>query len=161
MYFTDCTKIKIKVLAEVIMKRSEKENVENEKRIRKYGRYVDDSLGVWKGSKNELEEKVKKMEDKEKGINQELEIEEKGKITFLDVKLKRNKEDGKIQTEQYQKKENAGIYWNIRSDVDKGTKINLVKNLENKIGMLTTQEKRKIIEREAMDTIKQEWVCKE
>ena len=69
------------------------------KRIRKYGRYVDDSLGVWKGSKNELEQKVKKMEDKEKGIKQEFEIEEKGKITFLDLKLKRNKEDGKIQTE--------------------------------------------------------------
>ena len=69
------------------------------KRIRKYGRYVDDSLGVWKGSKKELEEKVKKMEDKEKGIKLELQIEEKSKITFLDVKLKRNKEDGKIQTE--------------------------------------------------------------
>ena len=45
-----------------------------------------------------LEEKVK-MEDKEKGIKFELETEEKGKITFSDVKLKRNKEDGKIQTE--------------------------------------------------------------
>ena len=52
------------VLSEVIMKRWENENVENEKRIRKYGIYVDDSLGVWKGVKNELEEKVNKMEDK-------------------------------------------------------------------------------------------------
>ena len=48
------------VLAELIMKRWENENVENEERIRQYGRYVDDSLGVWKGSKNELEEKVKR-----------------------------------------------------------------------------------------------------
>ena len=79
------------------MKRWENENVENEKRIRKYGRYEDESLGAWKGSKKELEEKVKKMEDKEKGIKLELEIEEKGKITFLYVKLKRNKEDGKYK----------------------------------------------------------------
>ena len=54
---------------------------------------------------------------------------------LLDVKLKRNKEDGKIQTEWYQKKENAGIYCNIRSDVDEVTNRNLVKNLENKIGI--------------------------
>ena len=83
------------------------------------------------------------MEDKEKGIKLELEIEEKGKITFLDVKLKRNKEDGKIQTEWYHEKENSGTYCNIRSDVDEGTKRNLVKNLENKIGRLTTQENKK------------------
>ena len=91
------------VLAELIMKRWENENVENEERIRQYGRYVDDSLGVRKGSKNELEEKVK-MEDREKGIKLKLEIEEKGKITFLEVKIKRNEEDGKIQTEWHQKK---------------------------------------------------------
>ena len=54
------------------MKRWENENVEIEERIRQYGRYVDDSLGVWKGSKKELEEKVKKMEDKEKGIKLKL-----------------------------------------------------------------------------------------
>ena len=46
--------------------------MENEERISQYGRYVDDSLGVWKGSKKELEEKVKKMEDKEKGIKLKL-----------------------------------------------------------------------------------------
>ena len=56
------------VLAEIIMKSWEEENVETDKRIRKFERYVNDSLGVWRGSKIELEEKVKKMEDKEKGI---------------------------------------------------------------------------------------------
>ena len=73
----------------------------------------------------------------------ELEIEEKGNIRVLDVKLKRNKEYREIQTELFHKKENAGIYCNIRSDVDEGTKRNLVKNLENKIGRLTTQENKK------------------
>ena len=92
------------------------------------------------------------MEDKEKGIKLELEIEEKGKITFLDVKLKRNKEDGKIQTGQYQKKENAGIYCNIRSDVDEGTKRNLVKNLKNKVGRLTTQENKEKLLKEQLWT---------
>ena len=34
------------------------------------------------------------MEHKEKGIKLELEMEEKGKIIFLDIRLERNKEDG-------------------------------------------------------------------
>jgi hypothetical protein len=37
-----------------------------------------------------------------------LELEEKGRITFSDIRLERNKEDGKIETEGYQKK-NAEI----------------------------------------------------
>ena len=48
------------------MKSWEEENVETDKRIRKFGRYVDNSLGGWRGSKMELKEQVNKMEDKEK-----------------------------------------------------------------------------------------------
>ena len=124
--------------------------MENEDRIRQYGRYVDDSFGVWKESKKELEEKVKKMEDKEKGSKLKLEIEEKGKITFLVVKIKRNEVERKVQTEWHQKKEHAGIFCNIKSDVDEGTKRNLVKNLEiNNAG-----KQRIIVEGETMGTIK-------
>ena len=42
--------------------------VDKVKNIRKFGRYVDESLGIWNGKKNELEEKFKELEDKSKGI---------------------------------------------------------------------------------------------
>ena len=41
------------ILAEIIMKIWEEERVEGEERIRKFRRYVNDSLGVWKGKKRE------------------------------------------------------------------------------------------------------------
>jgi hypothetical protein len=65
-------------------------------------------------------------------IKLKLEIEEKGEIAFLEVKIKRNEEERKVQTEWHQKNEHAGIYCNIKSDVDEGTKRNLVKNLEKR-----------------------------
>ena len=37
------------------MKRWEKEKIDTEIRIRKFRRYVDDSIGIWKGKKDELE----------------------------------------------------------------------------------------------------------
>ena len=52
------------VPAELILKRWEEEKVDKVKNIRKFGRYVDDSIGIWKGKKNKLEEKVKELEDK-------------------------------------------------------------------------------------------------
>ena len=69
-----------------------------EKSIRKFGRYLDDSLDIWKVNKIELEEKVKRMKDKDKEIKLELEIEEQGKIIFLDIKMERSKENGGIKT---------------------------------------------------------------
>ena len=89
------------VLAEIVMKGWEEDIIDKERKIRKFGRYVDDSLGIWKGRKTELEEKVKEMEDTEKGIKLKLEVENEGKSTFLDIKLeqKKNKESGEIETE--------------------------------------------------------------
>ena len=81
------------------------------------------------------------MEDEEKGIKLKLEVKEEGRIAFLDVELNRGKKNEKIRTKWYQKEENAGIFCNWRSDVDKGTKRNLVKNIEKKIRKLTTEEK--------------------
>ena len=52
------------VLAEIIMKGWEEENIDKERKILKFGRYVDDSRDKWKGKKTELEEKVKEMQDK-------------------------------------------------------------------------------------------------
>ena len=62
------------------MKRWEMEKIEKEGRNRTFRRYVDDSIRIWKGKKEDLEEEVKVMEDKEKGIK--LKLEEKGKINI-------------------------------------------------------------------------------
>ena len=70
------------VLAEIMMKGWEGEKLEKERKIRKFGRYENDSLGIWKGKKTELEEKVKEIEDKEKGIKLKSEVKNEGKITF-------------------------------------------------------------------------------
>ena len=69
-------------LAELIMKRWEEEKVDKVKNIRKFDRYVDDSLDIWKGKKNELKEKLKELEDKSKGIKLKLEVEKKRKLHF-------------------------------------------------------------------------------
>ena len=39
------------VLAEILMKRWKREKIYTEIRIRKFRRYVDDSIGIWKGKK--------------------------------------------------------------------------------------------------------------
>ena len=44
----------------------------------------------------------------------------------------------------YQKKKNAGIYCNWRSDVDKSTKRNIVRNIERKIKKITTEQDDKV-----------------
>ena len=71
------------------------------------------------------------------------------------MKIKWNEEERKAQTEWQQKKEHAGIYCNIKSDVDEGTERNLVKNLKKKDRDINNARKqRKIIEGETMGTIK-------
>ena len=79
------------------------------------------------------------MEDEEKGIKLKLEMEKEGRITFLEMEIERRKEGLKMKW--YQKKESAGIYCNWRSDVDKGTKRNVIKNLERKIGRASCRER--------------------
>ena len=68
------------------MKRWEMEKIEQEGRNRTFRRYVDDSIRIWKGKKEDLVEEVKVMEDKEKGIK--LKLEEKGKINIQKYKQK-------------------------------------------------------------------------
>ena len=51
---------------------------DTEIRIRKFRRYVDDSIGIWKGRKDKLEKRVKEIEDEEKGIKLKLEMEKGG-----------------------------------------------------------------------------------
>jgi hypothetical protein len=63
------------------------EKIEKEGRIRNFNRYGDGSKGIWKGRKEDLEVKVMKVREKE--IRLKLGIEEKGKITFLDIEIGR------------------------------------------------------------------------
>ena len=122
------------------MRKWEQEKVEGENKIIWYVRYVDDILGVWRGDRTELHDKIKRMGDEEKGIKLKLEIEKEGDITFLDLKLERGKVDWKIKTKWHQKEENSAIFCNKRSDVDEGSKKNLVTNMERKIEKLRTEE---------------------
>ena len=55
---------------------------------------MDDSIGIWKGKREELEEKVKSMKE----IKLKFEVEEKGRIAFLDVKLRRGRKNEMIRT---------------------------------------------------------------
>ena len=81
------------------------------------------------------------MEDREKGIKLKLEVEEERKINFLDIEIERGNKDERITTRWFRKKENAGIYCNWRSDVNKSTKNNIVNNLERKIENLLRKRK--------------------
>ena len=93
------------VLAEIMMKIWEKEKIEGEGRIRKFRRYMDSSLGIWKGKREERDEKVHSMEDEKEEMKLKLEVEEAGRITFLDVELNRGKKNEKTSTKWYQKEE--------------------------------------------------------
>ena len=124
------------------MRKWEEEKVEGENKIVKFVWYVDDILGVWRGDRTELNDKIKSME-------------EEGNITFLNLKLERGKVDGKIKPKWHQKEEYAGIFCNKRSDVDEGTKNNLVTNMERKIERLTTEEEdRKTLKEQLWEQLK-------
>ena len=59
------------VLAELIMKDWEGEDIENKERII----YMDNSIGIWRGEEDELKEEINQMEVKKKDIQFELEVE--------------------------------------------------------------------------------------
>ena len=61
------------ILAEIVTRKWEEEKVEGGKIII-FVRYVDDILGVWRGDRTELNDKIKSMEDEENGIKLILEI---------------------------------------------------------------------------------------
>ena len=77
-------------------------------------------------------------------------VEEKRKIVFLDVEIKRGEREERISTKWFRKKEDSGIMCNWRSDVDRSTKRNIMNNLEKKIEKLTTEEGEKKRLKESM-----------
>jgi hypothetical protein len=131
------------VLADIVMNEWEKKVVEKGgERLILFCRYVDDCLGVWKGTQRQLEIFISELEDVEKGIQIDTEVEECNKINYLDLKIERTRE-GKYETSWYQKECAAGIYCHRRSDVDDSSKKNFIKNMEKKIERINTNEKQK------------------
>ena len=65
-----------------------------------------------------------------KVIQLELEKEEQETAVFLEVEIRKGKMAGGIKTKCYQKESNAGIYCNKTSEVNEGTKRNLIRNKE-------------------------------
>jgi hypothetical protein len=100
------------MLAKIVKRKWEEEKVEGENKVIKFVRYVDDILGVWRGDRTVLNNKIRSMEDEEKGIKLKLEIGKEGNITFLDLKLERGIVNGKIKTKWHQKEGNTGIFCN-------------------------------------------------
>ena len=95
---------------------------------------------------------MKEFEDNQKGEKKvKLELEKDNSINFLDIKLVNIKVNGQIETEQHQKEKRAEIYCNRRSDVDEGTKRNVIKNLERR-------KTKRGIEIQSMDTIEKEQI---
>ena len=60
--------------------------MEEEERFMRLVRYFDSNLDIWNWKSKQLENNVKNMEDKEKGVH--LYLKEHGRIVFLDVEIK-------------------------------------------------------------------------
>jgi len=129
------------VLAEIVMNEWEKKvRLKGGDKLVFFSRYVDDCLGIWKGTKRQLEKFVKEIEDREKGIELELEVEKDDTIVFLDMRIK--KKEGKIYTEWYQKSCASGNYCHARSDVDYSTKRNFIRNMEERIRQVSSEKEK-------------------
>jgi hypothetical protein len=128
------------VLADIIMNKWECEVLEKGgDRLMLFCRYVDDCLGIWKGTKRQLKTFVEDLEDRAKGISLEIEIEDEKKLNFLDMTIEKTL-DGEFKTSWYQKECAAGIYCHKRSDVDDWTKNNFISNMENRIKFISKQK---------------------
>jgi hypothetical protein len=131
------------VMADLVMNEWEKLVIEKGKdKLLAFCRYVDDCFGVWKGTREQLEGFINDIDDEERGIKLEKEIEKNGVLNFLDLSIVR-KEKGSFVTSWYQKECAAGIYCHKRSEVDDGTKMNFIKNMEEKIKIITMEEDQK------------------
>jgi hypothetical protein len=98
------------VMANIVMNEWEKSVIEKGKEnLLVFCRYVDDCFGIWKGTRRQLDNFINEINDEEKGIKLEKEIEDEGGLNFLDLRIVRT-EEGKFVTSWYQKECAAGIY---------------------------------------------------
>jgi hypothetical protein len=131
------------VLENIVMNEWEKKVIEKGgESLIMFCRYVDDCLGIWKGTRREMETFITELDEKEKGIQIETEVEENNSISFLDLRIEKTKE-GNFKTSWHQKDCAAGIFCHRRSDVDDSTKRNFIENMEKKIERINTSEEQK------------------
>jgi len=81
----------------------------------------------------------KRIEDKEKGIELDLEVKKDNTIVFLDMRIRKG---GKIYTEWYQKSCESGNYCHAMSDVNYSTKRNFISNAEERIRKVSTEKEK-------------------
>ena len=111
-------------------------------RLLLFCRYVDDCLGIWKGSRRTLDIFIKELNDNGKGVFLESEMEENKVLNFLDIRIEKTK-DGRYVTSWFQKKCAAEIFCHKRSDADEVTKENFIRNMEKRIEEINTEEDQK------------------
>lgn len=100
-------------------------------------RYVDDIITVC--PENELNKFLDTFNSYDKNIQFTMEVEDNGRISFLDVLLLRNL-DGSIKTDWYHKSVWSGRYLNFKSSLPINYKRNTVKILVDKIVKLSDTE---------------------
>ena len=86
------------ILTELKIRKWEEEKLKKkQKRIKQFSRYVQGSIGIYRGIQEELKEEVKKIEESQKGIQLGVEEVKEGKIRFLNIDIARENRDGNIK----------------------------------------------------------------
>ena len=108
------------------------------KKPRWWKRFVDDVIGVWKGSKEEFLRFIDICNENEERIKVTYEVCEKEAI-FLDVKVKRE-EGGKIKTEMYIKPTDRTRYLHRDSDHPRHVKEGIAKGQARRLRRLCSED---------------------
>jgi len=111
-------------------------------RLLLFCRYVDDCLGIWKVSRRTLDIFIKELSDNGKGVFLQSESEENEVLNFLDIRFEKKK-NGRFVISWFQKKCAARVFCHKRSDVDEITKENFIRNMEERIEKINTEEDQK------------------
>ena len=118
-----------------VNKRSEEEIG---KKPRFWKRFVDDIIGVWKGSKDEFLKFIEICNNNEERIKVTYEICEKEAV-FLDVKVTR-RENGDLKTELYVKPTDRTRYLHMNSDHPRHVKEGIAKGQARRLRRLCSED---------------------
>jgi hypothetical protein len=109
-----------------------------ENRLCNWMRYVDDTFGFIKpGDEIYVQEQLNAFHQK---IQFTYEMEENGKLPFLDVLITRQPTDRKIETSVYRKQTNTDIYMNWKSHAPSTWKIASLKSLLKRAFLVSSTE---------------------
>ena len=121
-------------------KKNECKKAEEEigKRPKWWKRFVDDVIGVWKGSKEEFLRFIKICNDNEERIKVTYEVCEQEAV-FLDVKVIRQ-EEGQVKTELYIKPTDRTRYLHRDSDHPRHVKEGIAKGQARRLRRLCSED---------------------